>query len=172
MYLYVGRVLPEVKNASWEGRGLVRHRFFFFQAEDGIRDLTVTGVQTCALPIFPEPIEIEPRDYDGNYGLGACYLHQAKGETAIDWFRKAAAAEPDSAAVRLALGITYMRTGKLPEAVAELKAAAALEPESRQANVLMGQAYNKLNQPREARQSDGAGPGKRSRNGTRGSGED
>src|SRR2546427_12946693 len=25
--------------------------FFFFQAEDGIRDLTVTGVQTCALPI-------------------------------------------------------------------------------------------------------------------------
>src|SRR5215470_19866590 len=25
--------------------------FFFFQAEDGIRDATVTGVQTCALPI-------------------------------------------------------------------------------------------------------------------------
>src|SRR2546430_10274510 len=28
--------------------------FVFFQAEDGIRDLTVTGVQTCALPIFGE----------------------------------------------------------------------------------------------------------------------
>src|SRR5260221_7607363 len=28
--------------------------FFFFQAEDGIRDHCVTGVQTCALPIFPE----------------------------------------------------------------------------------------------------------------------
>src|SRR5207245_7160219 len=27
-------------------------RFFFFQAEDGIRDATVTGVQTCALPIL------------------------------------------------------------------------------------------------------------------------
>src|SRR5207245_3982372 len=27
--------------------------FFFFQAEDGIRDATVTGVQTCALPICP-----------------------------------------------------------------------------------------------------------------------
>src|SRR5256886_8632638 len=27
---------------------------FFFQAEDGIRDLTVTGVQTCALPIFAD----------------------------------------------------------------------------------------------------------------------
>src|SRR5690606_39434890 len=27
--------------------------FFFFQAEDGIRDFHVTGVQTCALPIYP-----------------------------------------------------------------------------------------------------------------------
>src|SRR2546427_8797948 len=33
---------PDVKNGG----------FFFFQAEDGIRDLTVTGVQTCALPIL------------------------------------------------------------------------------------------------------------------------
>src|SRR2546427_8942512 len=30
---------------------MVSYFFFFFQAEDGIRDLTVTGVQTCALPI-------------------------------------------------------------------------------------------------------------------------
>src|SRR5438094_9319530 len=29
--------------------------FFFFQAEDGIRDRTVTGVQTCALPISTFP---------------------------------------------------------------------------------------------------------------------
>src|SRR5256885_13447252 len=29
--------------------------FFFFQAEDGIRDYKVTGVQTCALPISPGP---------------------------------------------------------------------------------------------------------------------
>src|SRR5437870_10271280 len=28
--------------------------FFFFQAEDGIRDGHVTGVQTCALPIWPK----------------------------------------------------------------------------------------------------------------------
>src|SRR5437879_8349646 len=31
--------------------------FFFFQAEDGIRDTSVTGVQTCALPIF-YPVQI------------------------------------------------------------------------------------------------------------------
>src|SRR2546427_7478694 len=35
--------------------------FFFFQAEDGIRDLTVTGVQTCALPIA-SPRRREPPD--------------------------------------------------------------------------------------------------------------
>src|SRR5205809_3707422 len=29
-----------------------KYYFFFFQAEDGIRDVAVTGVQTCALPIF------------------------------------------------------------------------------------------------------------------------
>src|SRR2546430_9373445 len=41
--------------------------FFFFQAEDGIRDLTVTGVQTCALPIsclpraFSQIPQVPPR---------------------------------------------------------------------------------------------------------------
>src|SRR2546430_4671865 len=35
--------------------------FFFFQAEDGIRDLTVTGVQTCALPISGRTIPQEDR---------------------------------------------------------------------------------------------------------------
>src|SRR5229473_6712473 len=49
--------------------------FFFFQAEDGIRDKLVTGVQTCALPIycgrrmtvatFPQIVRIVPeRKYD------------------------------------------------------------------------------------------------------------
>src|SRR3989449_2758531 len=33
-----------------DGLTLLRY-FFFFQAEDGIRDVAVTGVQTCALPI-------------------------------------------------------------------------------------------------------------------------
>src|SRR5689334_24123619 len=34
--------------------------FFFFQAEDGIRDGTVTGVQTCALPISSFPVGRRP----------------------------------------------------------------------------------------------------------------
>src|SRR5207245_8318715 len=35
--------------------------FFFFQAEDGIRDATVTGVQTCALPILQPDGARDPR---------------------------------------------------------------------------------------------------------------
>src|SRR2546422_10478789 len=40
--------------------------FFFFQAEDGIRDVAVTGVQTCALPI-----SVVPREADARPGLAA-----------------------------------------------------------------------------------------------------
>src|SRR5256886_5174596 len=48
------RVRPKIQAAAVEPmlRALLLLFFFFFQAEDGIRDLTVTGVQTCALPIF------------------------------------------------------------------------------------------------------------------------
>src|SRR2546425_7348089 len=39
------------------------HVFFFFQAEDGIRDKLVTGVQTCALPISnPSRLRSGPRE--------------------------------------------------------------------------------------------------------------
>src|SRR6266498_4392524 len=38
--------------------------FFFFQAEDGIRDADVTGVQTCALPIFPGRVGPLARVFD------------------------------------------------------------------------------------------------------------
>src|SRR5699024_12153809 len=56
----------EIKTQLWEGQGkevnsaqqsavCILRVFlvdFFFQAEDGIRDRNVTGVQTCALPIY------------------------------------------------------------------------------------------------------------------------
>src|SRR3712207_8424064 len=44
-----------MKNKGEQWRGSV-----FFQAEDGIRDIGVTGVQTCALPIWAgSPVELE-----------------------------------------------------------------------------------------------------------------
>src|SRR5205085_5785648 len=48
--------------------------FFFFQAEDGIRDLTVTGVQTCALPIS---FGIKPLYYADD-GLTVRFASQVK----------------------------------------------------------------------------------------------
>src|SRR2546427_7434939 len=50
--------------------------FFFFQAEDGIRDLTVTGVQTCALPIFPGHAAPPCPAGRRARGLGACALQR------------------------------------------------------------------------------------------------
>src|SRR5207248_6792708 len=43
----------------------------FFQAEDGIRGRTVTGVQTCALPIFdPSQLDGLPEDYKKSHPPG------------------------------------------------------------------------------------------------------
>src|SRR5256885_3952610 len=41
---------------------------FFFQAEDGIRDYKVTGVQTCALPIYPAGADTAPPSAPGASG--------------------------------------------------------------------------------------------------------
>src|SRR5690606_39879072 len=47
------------------------YAIFFFQAEDGIRDFHVTGVQTCALPIWEAlPAALEERD-EGALDAGA-----------------------------------------------------------------------------------------------------
>src|SRR2546429_2463063 len=67
--------------------------FFFFQAEDGIRDVAVTGVQTCALPISPHRSGISHQsialDADAGSGPAAWAsiwvlsfgLHQSKSRT-------------------------------------------------------------------------------------------
>src|SRR5690349_24556314 len=49
---------------------LTLYRFFFFQAEDGIRALYVTGVQTCALPIFQGPRRRMARGLEGAADAG------------------------------------------------------------------------------------------------------
>src|SRR6266536_5097520 len=50
--------------------------FFFFQAEDGIRDPLVTGVQTCALPICYVPDMLERRQ--PHRGAHLQHLEQAR----------------------------------------------------------------------------------------------
>src|SRR5437762_5716715 len=46
------------------------HHSFFFQAEDGIRDTSVTGVQTCALPILPGQSIGPPNTAIGGIAVG------------------------------------------------------------------------------------------------------
>src|SRR5699024_11835796 len=50
--------------------------FFFFQAEDGIRDRNVTGVQTCALPIFGQLAHGEYSSVAGRLLLAADLLRE------------------------------------------------------------------------------------------------
>src|SRR2546429_3872536 len=47
-------LLNIVANSPQDKYVVYKRNFFFFQAEDGIRDVAVTGVQTCALPIYVE----------------------------------------------------------------------------------------------------------------------
>src|SRR2546430_13180774 len=53
---------------------------FFFQAEDGIRDLTVTGVQTCALPISGEPGALGGLDHAVLGAVVAAREHPTRAE--------------------------------------------------------------------------------------------
>src|SRR5690606_39732982 len=73
--------------------------FFFFQAEDGIRDFHVTGVQTCALPIFAPAVERVLAGIAGHLvgAGGTTRLLVAGGET--------------SGAVIQALGVALLRIG-------------------------------------------------------------
>src|SRR5256886_7823424 len=54
---------------GWSTSGSLLEFFFFFQAEDGIRDLTVTGVQTCALPILRQADQGGPGRPGGRHWL-------------------------------------------------------------------------------------------------------
>src|SRR6266566_7553547 len=59
--------------------------FFFFQAEDGIRDYKVTGVQTCALPIYrmaerPRPVGHGPVDREREKRLPREARHRPREE--------------------------------------------------------------------------------------------
>src|SRR5437016_10014070 len=57
--------------------------FFFFQAEDGIRDWSVTGVQTCALPIFGRERRIPDRREVRAEAGGAVFVHGIPREVSL-----------------------------------------------------------------------------------------
>src|SRR5215216_6958173 len=94
--------------------------FFFFQAEDGIRDDLVTGVQTCSSDLvalhqdgkFAEAEESYRRAVQAELGyalahnnLGVALYHRGDGEQAIAAFRVALDAQPTFTKARLNLAL-------------------------------------------------------------------
>src|SRR5690606_14004140 len=60
--------------------------FFFFQAEDGIRVFHVTGVQTCALPIYGGTVLVgaPEANIDANLHQGAAYVFAHDGSAFVE----------------------------------------------------------------------------------------
>src|SRR5438270_2657469 len=89
------------------GKAAGKFRLFFFQAEDGIRDLTVTGVQTCALPISSGRKGAGAKPHAGRAGVGkppgvsaAKAAVKPAAKTAKGGAKPAAAAPPPPAKVK------------------------------------------------------------------------
>src|SRR5260370_15152052 len=80
------RVVPERLRDSCGHRhcAAMLSFFFFFQAEDGIRDSSVTGVQTCALPILPRMAQSGRFDYFETPEMQAIRLPFGDGDLVME----------------------------------------------------------------------------------------
>src|SRR5688572_30852014 len=91
--------------------------FFFFQAEDGIRDLTVTGVQTCALPIWlaerPTPLHRAARGERSQRESRGCRRLLLRGP--LRWPRAGAPATRAEWTRRAPRESGYAKTTTVPE---------------------------------------------------------
>src|SRR5688500_19362309 len=83
---------------------------FFYQAEDGIRDYKVTGVQTCALPISV-PTEVKIAFVDALSAAGFDEI-EVSSFVSPKWIPQLADAEAVFAGIRRAPGVTYMEIGR------------------------------------------------------------
>src|SRR2546421_3733356 len=123
---------------------------FFFQAEDGIRDLIVTGVQTCALPIFESrrPVVVSdarasdliPPEWVETFALGSYLVvplirqDQVTGIMTLDYCERPTAFEPWQ--VDLAMTIA----GQLALALANTRLYAEAQERLRETTTLMSVA--------------------------------
>src|SRR5436189_700455 len=125
--------------------------FFFFQAEDGIRDTSVTGVQTCALPIYsPLMIQFSRVRWLSTFALicgcafqaraqsaGSVEMYSEQGQRALAQgnyaeaeaaFEKLRELEPSMAEVHANLGAIYFQERKFGPATFALRQALKLKP--------------------------------------------
>src|SRR3712207_7907872 len=85
--------------------------FFFFQAEDGIRDIGVTGVQTCALPILTPFFAVHlAAGLGGEAAAGVLVAHPRMLRPGFSWARwRPLLATTAPGAAALVLNVLYAR---------------------------------------------------------------
>src|SRR6266436_8561378 len=98
--------------------------FFFFQAEDGIRDVAVTGVQTCALPIYERRVRETAR------GPLAFYveIHGESRADAADRIEIATVGVDAEQAQKLRILLELVRDAHLRARASGLRLAVRVEP--------------------------------------------
>src|SRR5207249_1702962 len=116
---------------------------FFFQAEDGIRDRNVTGVQTCALPISEAErvcrhlLELDELNAGAHYLLALCREQAGDARAAVDHNQAAAYLDPGFAMPHVHLGLVARRGGDLETARRELEQAWVLLSREDPARILL-----------------------------------
>jgi tetratricopeptide (TPR) repeat protein len=157
----------QLRGESYEAQGLVLEAEAEFEAAlevdpDSVEVLVALGdlarsdlAQSKerfaeARAYYARALERAPENYDALYGLGACDAFADEHVRAVELFRRAVGADPDSAPARLGLGISLLQTGQAAAAVSELETAAGLEPRMREAWYHLGRAYQALGRSREA----------------------
>src|SRR5256885_12567867 len=109
---FIGSLRLEDVSVSRAGRS--EHSvvlFFFFQAEDGIRDYKVTGVQTCALPISP-PGQPVPSRRIAQHGIADCSDRIERISCCRPWWQHGIRCEAAARSVGAKLRSEERRVGK------------------------------------------------------------
>src|SRR2546429_2558896 len=145
-----------VKSEMERVRGVIESCFFFFQAEDGIRYVAVTGVQTCALPISISDVISEARHHmplrePTEEGEGVTYSTEtgveaeAEGDKKKKPARRKRRPKPEAIAARL-------KTDEAPApAPAESSGAAEAEGKARRTRAFRWSTDRRPSSPNGAR---------------------
>ena len=100
--------------------------------------------------IYREILEREPDHAEAMYLLGMMAFQERRIEAAIDWFRRAATADPRVAKYHGALGAAHATARRFDEALAPLEKAVSLEPSSADAHGNLATVLRELGRPEDA----------------------
>ena len=93
---------------------------------------------------FQEELAIDPRNTAAEYELGEINREQGNYDSALDYFSRAVAQQPNFVEARIGLGRTLIKVEQSAHAVPHLKEAARLEPENKVPHALLANAYKAL----------------------------